>query len=317
MSSTEGLPDSTHTPSKFEIAQCTLNNGSVSLLSTRKESNMYQSTNSSSDESPIMTAEELIRRKRRSTVGSQSSAVQKQKSNTVNEDDLDEEIKRLEAELEKSSDESDDGSSSSSDSGSDDTHSAKKRKYKGGESTSDPSTSKDAIICLSSCASETIEPLATSYLPACKSKKLKIDKDEEKQKDREKNSRVSSGLRDAVKEVLAEYQPRSSERIPFYCRVCAVQSKDEAEFTLHKQTEFHKTAVQVEKKATYCKLCRKQLTSLIQMQEHLDSRPHKERLDSMKARQQGFSGRGFGRGGSAAGRGNRYVQVNKERPGRR
>ena len=144
-----------------------------------------------------------------------------------------------------------------------------------------------------------------------------IDKDEEKQKDREKNSRVSSGLRDAVKEVLAEYQPRSSERIPFYCRVCAVQSKDEAEFTLHKQTEFHKTAVQVEKKATYCKLCRKQLTSLIQMQEHLDSRPHKERLDSMKARQQGFSGRGFGRGGSAAGRGNRYVQVNKERPGRR
>jgi hypothetical protein len=276
---------------------------------------MYQSTNSSSDESPIVTAEELMRRKRRSTVGSQSSAEQK-KSNTVNEDDLDEEIKRLEAELEESSNESDDDSSSSSDSDSDETHSAKKRKHEGGESTSDPSTSKDAIICLSSCASETIEPLAKSYLPACKSKKLKIDRDEEKQKDREKNSSVSNGLRDAVKEVLAEYQPRSSERIPFYCRVCAVQSKDEEDFMLHKQSEFHKTAVQVEKKATYCKLCRKQLTSLIQMQEHLDSRPHKERLDSMKARQRGFSGRGFSRGSSAAGRGNRYVQVNRERAGR-
>lgn len=278
---------------------------------------MYQSNDSSSDESPIVTAEELMRRKRRRVVGSPSSAVQTQKSKTVNEDDLDEEIKRLEAELEESSDESDDeSSSSSSDSDSDDIHSAKKRTNEGGESTSDPSTSKDAIICLSSCASETIEPLAKSYLPACKSKKLKIDRDEEKQKDREKNSRVSSGLRDAVKEILAEYQPRSSERIPFYCRVCAVQSKDEAEFMLHKQSEFHKTAVEVEKKATYCKLCRKQLTSLTQMQEHLDSRPHKERLDNMKARQRGFSGRSFGRGGRAAGRGNRYIQINRERAGK-
>lgn len=281
---------------------------------------MSNSSDSSSDqsassESHIVTAEELMRRKRKKTHGSQSSAVIKTKStDSLKEEDLDEEIKRLEAELESSSDYTDDDSSSSSDGSDsdDDGDSAKSRKIEGRESI-DPS-SKDAIICLSSCASETIQPLAKSLLPACKSKKLKIDRDAENQKVREKNDGVSDGLRDVVKEVLAGYKPRSSERIPFYCRVCAVQSKDESEFKLHKQSEFHKTAVQVEKKATYCKLCRKQLTSLVQMQEHLDSRPHKERLDSMKARQRGFTGTNFGRGtGAFRGRGNRFAQNNRGR----
>lgn len=269
----------------------------------------------SSDESHIVTAEELMRRKRKNGFGrSQSSAASTIQSNSLNEGDLDDEIKRLEAELEGIGNSSNDDSSSSSDScDSDDDESMNRRKNERKEAT-DQSTSKDAVICLSSCASETIEPLDESLLPACKSKKLKIDRDDEHQSAREKkNDSVRNGLRDVVKEVLAGYQPRSSERIPFYCRVCAVQSKDESEFLLHKQSEFHKTAVQVEKKATYCKLCRKQLTSLVQMQEHLDSRPHKERLNSMKARQQGLSGRRYGRSSGAMGRGNRFTQNNRGR----
>jgi hypothetical protein len=48
---------------------------------------------------------------------------------------------------------------------------------------------------------------------------------------------------------------------------------------VHKTTDFHKAAVSVEKKATYCKLCRKQLTSIVQMQDHLESRPHRDKMD--------------------------------------
>ena len=54
---------------------------------------------------------------------------------------------------------------------------------------------------------------------------------------------------------------------------------------MHKTTDFHKAAVSVEKKATYCKLCRKQLTSIVQMQDHLESRPHRDKMDLVKERQ--------------------------------
>jgi hypothetical protein len=271
------------------------------------------SSSSNDDESHIVTAEELMRRKRKNGFGSQSSAALTIQSNSLNEGDLDDEIKRLEAELEESSDSSGDDSSSFSDSCDSDDDESMNRRQNEGKAATDKSSSKDAVICLSSCASETIKPLDKTLLPACKSKKLKIDRDDEHQNVREKNYSERNGLRDVVKEVLAGYQPRSSERIPFYCRVCAVQSKDESEFLLHKQSEFHKTAVQVEKKATYCKLCRKQLTSLVQMQEHLDSRPHKERLNSMKARQRGLTGRRYGRSGGTMGRGNRFTQSNRGR----
>jgi deoxyribodipyrimidine photolyase-like uncharacterized protein len=72
----------------------------------------------------------------------------------------------------------------------------------------------------------------------------------------------------------------------------------EEEFFDHKRSEFHKTAVEMEQKASYCKLCRKQLTSLVQLKEHLTSKPHKERLDRVREnrRMGGNRGRGRGRG---------------------
>ena len=101
------------------------------------------------------------------------------------------------------------------------------------------------------------------------------------------DAKRSSGLKQAVQEVLAGYKARSSERLPFYCRVCAKQYDNETEFFNHKETEFHRVAVETERKASYCRLCRKQLTSPEQMKEHLASRPHKERLQKMIDRQQG------------------------------
>ena len=40
----------------------------------------------------------------------------------------------------------------------------------------------------------------------------------------------SDGLRDAVQEVLSGYVARSSEKIPFYCRVCLHQSENQEDF---------------------------------------------------------------------------------------
>jgi len=225
-------------------------------------------------------------------------------------DDIDSEIKRLEAELAKS--DSDDDSSSSEDDDDDQNddsdiqyRNSRKKKIRFGETSilnkedvrnEEPKGKVEAVICTSACASDSIPHLPASTLPKCKSKKLKIDlqnndndADGTKNRKRKNSSSTvqSDGLRAAVMEVLGSYTPRSSERIPFYCRVCSYQSKNEIEFSEHKRTEFHKAAVEIERKKTYCKLCRKQLTSLVQMQEHLDSRPHKDRLESLKARQRG------------------------------
>ena len=79
------------------------------------------------------------------------------------------------------------------------------------------------------------------------------------------------------------------------------------EFQQHKQTEFHKVAVQAERKASKCNLCRKQFTSVIQLREHLASRPHRQRMDRMKEKQRGGGrGRGFGGRGGGGGRGGRF-----------
>ena len=262
--------------------------------------------------------------------------------------DIDDEIKRLEAELAESSsssdysDESDDDEGDDSD-GSDELSKIdqrsigkankdlrRKRIRFGEETILNPEESRDqcmfvpkesdnGIISISECASDSIAPLPKSALPKTVSKPMKCDMPEGSKASRKRkrsksgnndadNSQAASdGLRAAVKEVLAGYVARSSEKIPFYCRVCSVQCKDEDDFFNHKRSEFHKTAVQVEKKATYCRLCRKQLTSIVQMHEHLDSRPHKAKLDEVQARQRGGTGyrpgRGFNAGRGRGGRG--------------
>jgi hypothetical protein len=213
--------------------------------------------------SPVPVAELMRRKTAQSTRKAVSFAAPKV--------DLDEEIRRLEQELEEGS--------SSSDEPSDE------------DENSDEEVSKEPdVLSLSTLADDRIEKLPLNLLPAQRKRTLKsIDKDEDdddmKEKKRGRIERVS-GLEAAVREVLSGYAPRSAERLPFYCRHCAKQYETEEEFFEHKRTEFHKTAVEMEKRATYCKLCRKQLTSPAQMKEHLMSRPHKERLQQVRQRQQ-------------------------------
>lgn len=310
-------------------------------------SNDISNSSSSSDDtiSPQqkpLTASELMRKKFEKKQKSTTKSTNKK----TEEVDIDEEIRQLEAELDDGSDsDSDSDSEDDSDSDGDEriqTHQGRQTQIRFGKDTilnphdvvekkPNENNSDQGVICISECATETIAPLPQTALPSSKRKKLKIDVESDKRKkeskkrkltqtDGNQESAVNEGLRDAVKEVLSGYVARSSEKIPFYCRVCSRQSENEEDFQAHKRLDFHKTAVQVEKKATYCKLCRKQLTSPVQMKEHLDSRPHREKMDEVKAQQRGWPMNGFradrGGRGPGGGRGRGSFQGRGRGPGR-
>ncbi|CAB9518294.1 Zinc-finger double-stranded RNA-binding [Seminavis robusta] len=248
-----------------------------------------ESDDEKDDRQPLPIAEQL-RRKKAPTSSTKSPLQENPKNNEKVEDDhvsdIDEEIRRLEEELKNDND-------SDSEEDSDEESEASER---------EPTDDAGGVISLSTLAEDRISALPTSCLPSNKRRKLKgIDGDNSAGKtisngERKSNKRkrddsqkstteISAGLKAAVKVVLNGYVARSNEKIPFYCRVCAKQYADSDEFFQHKRTEFHKAAVEMEKKASYCKLCRKQLTSPVQLQEHLHSKPHKDRLQMMKNRQ--------------------------------
>lgn len=183
--------------------------------------------------------------------------------------DLDDEIRRLEAELNHSSDGSSDEESSGS--------------IEDGDNP--------AVLCLSAFADDRIEHLPDTFLPEPGKYKAqgqavnkKLRKATVVPKGSENRQKID-GLKEAVKEVLSGYKARSSERLPFYCRFCSKQYNDETEFFEHKRSDFHKVAVDLERRATYCRVCQKQLTSPDQMKEHLTSRPHRERMSKVRSRQ--------------------------------
>jgi len=202
-----------------------------------------------------LTASDLLRRK----VG-----VKRNREKEPVTEDIDESIKRLEREIARDDDEESESSSSSED--------------------ELPQTDDKTVINISSVKNERIEALAVDQLPPVRDK---VSNPRSRPQKKQKAEIHDDGLTKAVKEVLSGYKPRSSERLPFYCRVCAKQYDNEEEFFAHKSDNFHKRAVQMERKASYCKLCRKQLTSPVQLREHLQSRPHKERLQAIQLRQTG------------------------------
>ncbi len=286
------------------------------------DDNDNESNNSSDDESRSSSASVLGEEEIEETAPfvpiaqriRQTTQQVKQSDNTYQNQkqavDFDEEIRRLEAELAQSSDdnddedESDDYDDASDNDGSED--------IRNSASSSSTAPQDNGIICLSSVADERIAPLPHGALPQNKRRTLKNidsvgdsvsgqDATKKKSKKRKKSSQgeekeeehtISEGLKDAVNELLQNYVPSSHLKKPFYCRVCQHQSESEEDFLSHKQSEFHRGAVQQERKRTYCKLCRKQLTSIVQMEEHLKSRPHREKMDFVKSKQNGGGGRG-------------------------
>jgi hypothetical protein len=226
----------------------------------------------SDDVSKPLPIAELLRRRKE-----QRLSVTKPRETSHDHDeevsDIDEEIRRLEVELNNDSG----GSDSEED-----------------DDGSDSVAANKGVISLSAVAEDRIAALPQQCLPANKRRIIKgIDALEEAGTQRESKRRkkeeaphnVNEGLKAAVKHVLDGYVPRSNEKLPFYCRVCAKQFTDSDAFFQHKKSDFHKTAVDMEKKASFCKLCRKQLTSPVQLKEHLTSKPHKDLLQKLKSRQ--------------------------------
>jgi Zinc-finger of C2H2 type len=232
-----------------------------------------------------LTAAELIRQKQQHK-NAQYDGEQDVDAPKV---DLDDEIRRLEAELQEIDD--------------DDEDSGSENEQEEEEDNDTVVVTKEAILALSSVKDDRIERLPAAALPApvpkksTKNKKRpNLDETTGKSSSSKRNKKtstttpntqntVSQGLKNAVQEVLRGYIPRSAEHLPFYCRCCARQYDDLAAFQLHKTTDFHIAAVDLERKASYCKLCRKQLTSPAQLSDHLQSRPHHERLRTLQARQ--------------------------------
>ena len=253
------------------------------------------------EESSVVPIAERIRRTRWKTRHGDPS-------NEQSKMDLEEEIRRLEAELAEDSDDEDDDEDDDGDD----------NDKEDDDEQSDDSTHKtesrerdSGIICLSAVANDRIEPLPPNVLPRNSRRTMRgIDvtndggmpsSQKESKKRRRDNASdaassantVGDGLRQAVQEMLQNYVPSSRlDRPPFYCRICQHQSTSLSEFQAHRQTELHKEAEKEEKKKTFCKLCRKQLTSLVQMEEHLRSKPHRERMDFVKKKQRGVSENG-------------------------
>lgn len=237
-----------------------------------------------------LTASEILRRKvqrKRSSSSSSNESVVGEEPNNGGGGDIDDKIRRLEEELAKESDSDsddsdDDASLSSSSAGKDGGKDGGKTDSRTGGRDIKQNKQEGGVLSLSTLEKDRIESLPSHLLPSNKKRSLKIDAKTEKKVP--KKEKVDSGLESAVKEVLNGYVARSSERLPFYCRVCQKQYNNEQEFFGHKQTDFHKTAVEMERKASFCKLCKKQLTSPEQLKEHLNSRPHKERLERARSR---------------------------------
>jgi hypothetical protein len=98
---------------------------------------------------------------------------------------------------------------------------------------------------------------------------------------------IGNGLEKSIREMLKNYKPTSSERRPFWCRICSFQAQNEEEFYQHRESELHQLTSQQERKMSTCKLCRKEFTSPEQLKEHLKGKGHVERLETLKSKQNG------------------------------
>jgi hypothetical protein len=89
-----------------------------------------------------------------------------------------------------------------------------------------------------------------------KKKRPRSEKEEELFKERESKKERISGLEATVRELLVNYKPSSSEKRPFWCRVCRIQSECLPSFEAHMKSELHTVAIAMERKMSYCSLCR-------------------------------------------------------------
>ena len=247
----------------------------------------------SNDDNEVLTAAELLRRKK--MTGASKKTEEEARKPEKTGADIDDEIARLEAELAQDDSDSKESSSSEDESVNDSSEASR-------SAPAEKNMGK-GVVSMSAVKDERIQGLPEELLPKVPPKRKSNQKMDKRAKKRKEETKPNSGLEMAVKEVLSGYLARSSEKLPFYCRVCQKQYNNESDFFVHRETDFHKAAVEAERRASYCKLCRKQLTSPAQMKEHLKSKPHKDRLHFMASKQHQQQSRGNNRNYSKRGGG--------------
>lgn len=120
----------------------------------------------------------------------------------------------------------------------------------------------------------------------------------QRKRDKKQMKNTGSGLRDAVAEIMhtagikannnldgvremvADYVPNSHKSL--YCRCCKFTASTKEELLEHRQSSEHKAAAKLEMVASYCKPCRKQFTSPMQLKEHVTGKYHQETLQRFK-----------------------------------
>ena len=126
---------------------------------------------------------------------------------------------------------------------------------------------------------------ADESIDATRSERPPLKKLKKSSSDTSSSSKPLSGLESTVMELLANYQVRSGEGRPFWCRICRTQSADMDDYNAHMLSEFHRTAAKMERKLSFCKLCKKQFNSPDQLQEHVSGKAHKEFLANRMSKQ--------------------------------
>ena len=239
-------------------------------------------SNGSSSCDGMITAAEMIRQKqiRYSNNNSDptvSTATIPSRTTSIN--DIDDEIQRLERDLQQGSDDDEDSDDDS-------------------ENEDGVKNTVTMILSISESKQNPIEKLPTHCLPPsltlnklkskAGSKKRSRNEDTNDTNGGTNNNNISgAGLKKAVQELIQNYQGRNStERIPYFCRYCQHQATDYNDFQHHQTIPSHIQNVTLHNKASYCKLCSKQFNSPIQLQEHLQSKPHHDKLQYLQSKQQ-------------------------------
>ncbi|KAJ8576814.1 hypothetical protein ON010_g2396 [Phytophthora cinnamomi] len=190
---------------------------------------------------------------------SADSALQ-QKKKVKEEEDIAERIKRLEAELQGSSDDSSDSEDSDSDS-------------------DDDRTQKAAVVNLSAYASERIEALPETMLPAARPSSNLPPAKKRKMTQQEENERAANKALELLGDALT-----FPKKVPFACKPCKFIGKDLEDFQAHKASKEHLERVQTGDKTLHCVLCKKSFTSRSQLDEHRAGKWHKQRAQQRTVR---------------------------------
>lgn len=175
----------------------------------------------------------------------------KKRKTEEEQEDIAEQIKRLEAELQ--------GSDSSS----------------GSESESESENDKKAVVSLSAYSSDRIEALPEKMLPAVRSTATLPSAKKRRKTQQEENERAAQKALEQLGDALT-----FKKKVPFACKPCGFVGKDLADFQTHRASKEHLSAT----KKLHCALCDKAFTSQAQLDEHRTGKWHKQRAQQKKAR---------------------------------